>query len=178
MYDISMRKIAFITFVNIINCMMRNNKNSLMMCQTLVNQQNVCNPRNLCNSCMPQTSKLSEIKNKRRPNPTNNVETYIKTNTLTPFILFTIINECCKCIMMYHNLQNSYHGNTTLANFYMYDNYRCVLQSDDISHPLTISRKHDDYDIFFKSCNETIMDKNKHFTKFLRLYMSSISKHV
>lgn len=104
------------------------------------------------------------------------VDLFIKHNVLSPFILYTIANECNKCISIYHNIYNSNHGNTTLCNFLMDNNYQCILQPKD-KEEIT-KNKYSDYELFFNSFEEEIQYKNKNFSKILTLYKASFLKTI
>lgn len=116
----------------------------------------------------------------RQPENTYSVQKYISNNRISPYILFTVTNNCCRCIMIYHNILNSYHGDTDISKFYMYENYECVLidQCEPIRGNLTHSRKYKDYSIFFNSLNKQILYKNKHFLKKFELYQKSIIESI
>jgi len=117
----------------------------------------------------------------KQPKHTYSVQKYISNNKISPFILFTLINNCCKCIMIYHNIMNQYHGNTSLHNFYMYENHECVLletTSEDPHKTLTKSRKYRDYDIFFSTCLKELMYKNNHFIKMFNNYRTCIISYL
>ena len=102
------------------------------------------------------------------------VKSYTKNNALSPFILFTIMNECCRAISLYHNLYDSYHGNTTLSNFYMDKNMHCSLElSFGKDLPLTKETNYKDYDMFFEEYYENIGHKNNYFLKICNMFKKS-----
>ena len=105
---------------------------------------------------------------------TSNVQTYILRNYCSAFLLFTILNQCCNNIALYHGLLNCYHSNTSIANFNMFENNICRLsdiQSDD--KKLTKQSRDDDYDMLFDTFMESISYKNKHFEKYTIMYRKS-----
>jgi hypothetical protein len=106
--------------------------------------------------------------------PVTNVETYLNENYCSPFILYTIINQCCNNLALYHGLLNCYHANTTIANFDMYDNHLCRLSdigTDDKT--LTLCKKIQDYDMLFDSYLEIVSQKNKHFIHLAMMFRKS-----
>ena len=108
------------------------------------------------------------------PLPITNVETYLSENHCSPFILYTIINQCCNNLALYHGLLNCYHANTTIANFDLYDNHLCRLSdigTDDKT--LTLSKKIQDYDMLFDSYLEIVSQKNKHFIRLALMFRNS-----
>lgn len=116
----------------------------------------------------------------RPPHNAFNVQKYISNNRISPFILYTVINSCCQSIMIYHNIINKYHGNTTLQNllqnFYMYDTYECVLlepTAKNQSNRLTKISAYEDFIIFFISCRTELSKKNKHFLCILNNYINT-----
>jgi hypothetical protein len=120
--------------------------------------------------------------------------TYVKDNVLTSFTLYTIINECCKVILIYHNIYAEYHGNTTLNNFKMKNELegiflianksRNLTSLNPLASPATNSyqlnnvTKFIDYEILFASYNDTLQYKNKHFLKLFELYKTSFYKSI
>jgi hypothetical protein len=115
---------------------------------------------------------------KIQPKNTYNVQKYISNNKISPFILFTVINNCCKCIMLYHNIYNKFHGNTTVHNFYMYDNNECILlynnNTSNEDYSLNKSRRYKDYSIFFDSCIKELVHYNVYFMHIFNKYKISI----
>lgn len=115
------------------------------------------------------------------PKNTYSIKKYISNNKVSPFILFTVVNNCCKCIMIYHNIVNEYHGNTTIDNFYMYDNYECILlntKKDNINYTLNRSQKYKDYSIFFDSFVKDLCIKNLYFLSMYNRYRISIFESI
>ena len=102
------------------------------------------------------------------------VETYVSENYCSPFILYTIINQCCNNIALYHGLLNCYHSNTTVSNFEIYNNYVCRLSDIETDvKTLTLSTKIEDYDMLFDSYMHTISSKNKHFIPIASMFRKS-----
>lgn len=115
----------------------------------------------------------------QQPLPDHNVNTYIKNNVLEPYVLFTILNDCYINIMLYHNLLDCYHSNTSIENFDIYKNNRCVLSDiQDDNLVLTEQKKYDDYDIFFKSCSYALSDKNEHYIKMFESQHQTFLKRI
>lgn len=115
----------------------------------------------------------------KQPKDTYSVQKYISNNSISPVILYIIIQNCCRCIMVYHNIMNRYHSNATLHNFYMYDNYECVLTYDVMQNKeLNRASRYKDYAIFFDSCKKEVSQKNKHFMHFYELYKKSLLKSL
>lgn len=113
------------------------------------------------------------------PLPLTDVETYVNENYCSPFILYTIINQCCNNLALYHGLLNCYHSNTTVSNFDIYDNHICKLsdiQTDDKT--LTLRTKIEDYDMLFDSYLDMISNKNKHFTTMANMFRKSFMDKV
>lgn len=107
------------------------------------------------------------------------VKTYINDNYCSPFILYTIINQCCNNLALYHGLLNCYHSNTTISNFDIYDNHLCRLsdiQTDD--KILTLRHKIDDYDMLFDSYMDIISNKNKHFITLASMFRKSFMTKI
>jgi tRNA A-37 threonylcarbamoyl transferase component Bud32 len=100
---------------------------------------------------------------------------YIRNNVLSPFTLFTIANECTRCIALYHNIYQRTHGNTTLNNFIIMTNNKCTLQKGIENNN---KNKYYDYDIFFVSFEDAIKDKNKNFTKLLQMYKHTLYNSI
>jgi hypothetical protein len=69
-----------------------------------------------------------------------------------------------------------YHGNTTLANFYIYDDYKCVLLNNTSkeSRKLTKPKQYNDYNIFFTSCSKELMHNNIYFIGILNRHKMSV----
>lgn len=120
-----------------------------------------------------QNNKICNIY-KIQPKHTYNVQKYISNNKISPFILFTVINNCCKCIMIYHNIINKFHGNTTLNNFYMYDNHECILLYNITNNTINKSTRYKDYSIFFDSCMKELVHHNIYFMHVFNKYRFSI----
>jgi len=103
-------------------------------------------------------------------------DNYIRNNVLSPFTLFTIANECTRCIAVYHNINQKTHGNTTLCNFVRISDNRCTLLKDRENN--SKNNKYSDYDIFFISFEDAIQDKNKNFTKLLQMYKNTLYRNI
>lgn len=106
----------------------------------------------------------------------SSVDNFIRSNMLSPFTLFTIANECTKCIAVYHNMYQRTHGNTTLNNFVRMTDNRCTLLEDKENN--SKNNKYSDYDIFFISFEDAIKDKNKNFTKLLQMYKHTLYNSI
>jgi len=113
-----------------------------------------------------------------QPKNTYNVQKYILNNKLSPYILFTVINNCCECIMIYHNVNDKFHGNTNLQNFYMYENCECILLYNNTDSTLNKTKRFKDYSIFFKSCKKELTNYNKHFFRIFNKYRLTIIKSL
>ena len=108
---------------------------------------------------------------------TYNVQKFIYGNKVSPFVLFTIVNNCCKCIMLYHDSNKKYHGNTTLSNFCMNENYECLLLDtgkDNSKQKLNQQKQLYDYSIFFNSCVKELYHKNNYFIGMLNRHKISV----
>lgn len=113
------------------------------------------------------------------PLPITDVGTYINENYCSSFILYTIINQCCNNLALYHGLLNCYHSNTTIFNFDLHDNHLCTLsdiQTDD--KILTIRHKINDYDMLFDSYIDMISHKNKHFITMASMFRKSFMTKI
>ena len=122
-----------------------------------------------------------------QPKNTYNVQKYISNNKLSPYILYTVINNCCECIMIYHNVYDKSHGNTNLQNFYMYENCECILLDNNntnininmnMNYSLNKITRFKDYSIFFKSCKNELMNYNTHFFRLFNKYKLTIIKSL
>ena len=113
-----------------------------------------------------------------QPKNTYNVQKYISNNKLSPYILYTVINNCCECIMIYHNFYDKFHGNTNLQNFYMYENCECVLLYNNTNSTLNKTKRFKDYSIFFKSCKKELTNYNKYFFRLFNKYKLTIIKSL
>lgn len=117
-----------------------------------------------------------------QPKNTYNVQKYISNNKLSPYILYTVINNCCKCIMIYHNFYDKFHGNTKLENFYMYENCECILLDNNVNnntnYTLNKSKRYKDYSIFFKSCNKELTNYNLYFFRIFNKYKLTTIKSL
>jgi len=121
-----------------------------------------------------------------QPKNTYNVQKYISNNKLSPYILYTVINNCCECIMIYHNFYDKFHGNTKLQNFYMYENCECILLYNNINstlenntnYTLNKTKRLKDYIIYFKSCKKELTNYNKHFFRIFNKYRLTIFKSL
>jgi len=110
-------------------------------------------------------------------NPKTNVLDYLEQNKLDEYELFTILNECCKSIMMYHVLLNCYHSNTTIGNFDLYDDNTCNLSTvGEDNQVLTKRYNVIDYVMFFDSFIDTLYLKNVHFIVFAKKFQQSFMK--
>jgi hypothetical protein len=113
-----------------------------------------------------------------QPKNTYNVQKYISNNKLSPYILYTVINNCCECIMIYHNIYDKFHGNTNLQNFYMYENCECILlyniNNNNTNSTLNKTKSFKDYSIFFKSCKKELTKYNIHFFRIFNKYKLTI----
>jgi phage gp36-like protein len=133
-----------------------------------------------------ENPKLYHMKNQDKPTyvlqyslPTTNIETYLKDNYTSPFILYTILNQCCHNIALYHGLLNCYHSNTTISNFDIYENHLCRLSDINTDDKiLTLETKVADYDMFFESYLDMISEKNNHFTEATLMYRKSFMKKI
>lgn len=110
------------------------------------------------------------------------LKSYIKNNVLDVILLFTILNECCTFLMLYHNLLDCYHGNTNVNNFVIYDDNRCIIPLSNISYDcnkLDKQTKFQDYYVFFSSFFELIKEYNQHlivvFIIFYKKYMKKMN---
>jgi len=124
---------------------------------------------------------------KIQPKNTYNVQKYISNNKLSPYILYTVINNCCECIMIYHNMYDKSHGNTQLQNFYMYENCECILLdntntnlnlTNNTNVTLKKTKRFKDYSIFFKSCKNELINYNTHFFRIFNKYKITIVKSL
>ena len=122
-----------------------------------------------------------------KPKNTYNVQKYISNNKLSPYILYTVINNCCECIMIYHNMYDKSHGNTQLQNFYMYENCECILLdntntnlnlTNNTNVTLKKTKRFKDYSIFFKSCKNELINYNTHFFRIFNKYKITIVKSL
>jgi hypothetical protein len=116
-----------------------------------------------------------------QPKNTYNVQKYISNNKLSPYILYTVINNCCECIMIYHNFYDKFHGNTNLQNFYMYESCECILLYNNYNitnSTLGKTKRFKDYSIFFKSCKKELTNYNKHYFRIFNKYKLTIIKSL
>lgn len=115
-----------------------------------------------------------------QPKNTYNVQKYISNNKLSPYILYTVINNCCRCIMIYHNFYDKFHGNTKLENFYMYKNCECILLDNNntnyTNYTLNKYKRYKDYSIFFRSCNKELTNYNLYFFNIFNKYKATTIK--
>jgi hypothetical protein len=105
------------------------------------------------------------------PNNRYNVQKFISSHKIEPFVLFTILNNCCKCIMQYHKTYKRFHGNTTLSNFYMYDNYNCVLLNN--ANKIK-GKQYLDYCMLFDSYSKELCHHNLYFVGMLNRHRISV----
>ena len=111
--------------------------------------------------------------------PSTKIETYLKDTYTSPFILYTILNQCCNNIALYHGLLNCYHSNTTISNFDIYENHLCALSDINTDDKiLTLEKKIADYDMLFESYLDMISGKNNHFTKATLMYRKTFMKKI
>jgi hypothetical protein len=73
------------------------------------------------------------------PRNIRKLQTYVEENVLTSFTLYTIINECRRAIIIYHNKYTEYHGNTTLVNFKLENDLQDIYLDGPINKNLTAS---------------------------------------
>jgi hypothetical protein len=109
------------------------------------------------------------------------VQSYIKNNFLGSYILMTLLNECCRYIMLYHNLLNCYHGNTTIQNFMLYEDNKCLIPIELIgndNNTLTSKTKYDDYLMLFETFYHELNYKNKHFNEIFLHYNNTFLKNL
>jgi hypothetical protein len=107
-----------------------------------------------------------------------NLKSYIHQNELAPFSLYSILNRCTMSIALYHNLFQLSHGNTTLDNF-KYSKYDYILDGKyGENEKLTAEKKFNDYNMFFKSYEDHMQNKNKHFEKLFGMYKDSTYKSL
>jgi hypothetical protein len=116
------------------------------------------------------------------------VQTYISNNPLTTFTLYNILDTCTKSITIYHNKYNAFHGNTTVQNFRIQNIDLGICLCNPTKPPksqpglklyhLTNHTKFMDYEILFISFDDTLKNKNKHFSKILGLYRTSFYKSI
>jgi len=132
----------------------------------------------MCNHNTPLHNK-NIISNKLLCKGQPNVHSYICNNGLTTFTLYNILDTCTRNILLYHNINNASHGNTTIKNFLIQnsDMQICLCHSD-IQHVLTNTSKYIDYEMFFGSFEKALNNKNKHFSKVLGLYKISFYKSI
>ena len=133
-----------------------------------------------------ENPKLFHMKNQNAPTyvlqyrlPASNIEKYLKDTYTSPFILYTILNQCCHNIALYHGLLNCYHSNTTISNFDIYENHLCGLSDINTDDKiLTLETKIADYDMLFESYLDMISEKNNHFTKATLMYRKSFMNKI
>lgn len=110
------------------------------------------------------------------------LQQYIEQNVLTSFTLYTIVNECCRAIIIYHNKFAEHHGNTSLANFKLKNDLQCIYldSSTNTTTDFSINNttKYADYDTFFASYRDALMNKNKHFLNIYELYKRSFYRSI
>jgi hypothetical protein len=97
--------------------------------------------------------------------------------------------------MIYHNVYDKSHGDTKLQNFYMYENYECILlynnstkyvlkktenfkDNNNTKYVLNKIKRFKDYSIFFKSCKNELMNYNTHFFRIFNKYKITIVKSL
>lgn len=111
--------------------------------------------------------------------PITNVKTYLLEHYCSHFILYTIINQCCNNIALYHGLLNCHHSNASISNFDIYKNHICKLSDIDTDDKtLTLQSKIDDYDMLFDSYLEVISHKNEHFTNIASMYRETFMQKL
>lgn len=102
---------------------------------------------------------------------------YLENNKLDSFELFTILNECCKSIMLYHVLLNCYHSNTSIGNFNICNDNTCQISSIESDDKILTKQKNViDYVTFFDSFIEALYMKNVYFIYFAKYYQKSFMK--
>lgn len=131
-----------------------------------------------------QMSKLSFIKSDNNylifnKKPQKNVYSYLENNKLDEYELFTILNECCKSIMLYHTLLNCYHSNTTVQNFDIFDDNTCQISTVETDDKI-LSKRYNviDYVTFFDSFVLSLHFKNTHFIMFARKFQHYFMKKM
>lgn len=109
-----------------------------------------------------------------------NAAKFIQNNKLTAYICFTILNECCKEIMLYHNIKHIAIGDTNIDKFYILPDYKCILSpiNPEPFIPLNNYSKYKDFSIFFSTFNESIGYKNSHFGNYLTLYKKDVNSKI
>jgi hypothetical protein len=108
----------------------------------------------------------------------NTIQSFLKDSELSPFILYTVMNECCRAILMYHTLYNHYHGNTTLNNFYMNKNLQCYLKENTEKNLLTSNNKYHDYNMFFDEYQLSFIDTYPGFNKMFEMYRKTFMTNI
>ena len=106
------------------------------------------------------------------------VQTFLKESMLTPFILYTVMNECCRAISVHHALYNHYHSNTTLYNFYINKNLQCHLEENAEKEILTNNNKYDDYNMFFDEFQMSFIGTYPSFNKIFEMYRKSFMTKI
>jgi len=167
---------------NLRTCFTNTNKYSILHQNQYKLREN--NIHRLCTSIeiptiheMKKTDKITYIL--KYPLPLANVERYVSENYCSSFVLYTIINQCCNNLALYHGLLNCYHSNSTISNFDLYDNHICRLSdigTDDKT--LTLQNKIKDYDMLFESYIDVISIKNKHFTPIALLFRKTFMQKI
>lgn len=123
----------------------------------------------------------TNIKNDKGKN-TITVKNYIRNNLLNSFILLTLLNECCRYILLYHNILNCYHGDTNVDKFILNINNNCIripyhFVGND-TNVLTHDTKINDFKIFFNSFYDELSYKNKHFIKHFLYFNETYIKNL
>ena len=112
-------------------------------------------------------------------NNNNTVENFILDNELSPYIFYLILNNCCRCIMNFHNIYNFYHSNTTINNFYINDNYDCSLVYNiKNKNELTKNNNYLDYELFFTNLYTKLLFKNKALINIFKLYNNTLIMNI
>lgn len=108
-----------------------------------------------------------------------NLGEYVRNNRLTAFVLFTIFNECCRHIMLYHSTFNSCISNTQVSNFILYDYHLPVLNTtEDHTNALNRSSVLKDYDTFSESLRYELAHKNSHLELIHKLSYTTAMKKI
>ena len=129
------------------------------------------------NACMIKNASKISLRKPEKIHETT-VQSFLKDSTLSPYILYTVMNECCKSIILYHTIYNHYHGNTTLDNFYINKNLQCCLMENKEKVILTNDNKHDDYNMFFDVYQRNFIDKNPGFNKMFEMFRKSFMEKI
>lgn len=110
------------------------------------------------------------------------LDNYIKNNVLTAFVLFTILNECCKYIMLYHNIYNCAIGDTRVEKFTLYEHNHCIINTPhreiiECKNELNKTSIYNDYMMFLGTFYTIIQYNNSHFIDIYKLFCTKIMKN-